>query len=81
MDVHFKGGESSLGQSLKFCRKTPKLTICSQTQKKWVKLAKDNRKSQVLLCMEIFGGTYMRPPYSPCQSPRELAKGHKSGLF
>jgi hypothetical protein len=44
------------------------LLTCTQTAKNYSKHPKASRKSWLLLRMEIFGGTYMRPRYSPCQS-------------
>jgi hypothetical protein len=37
--------------------------------KKGTAHSKGSRKTQVLLRMEIFNSTYMRPRYSPCQAP------------
>jgi hypothetical protein len=43
--------------------------------------AKDSRKSGLLLRMEIFVGTYMRPRYSPCQSLGDTSNKPKATVF
>jgi hypothetical protein len=48
-------------------QKSAKFTCLRENR---VKSSKGSRKNGFLFGMEIFGGTYMRPRYSPCDALR-----------